>query len=73
MEQKKLIIAVLANSFQAYRDFIRDNFNPNEKYIRIHNVESMIGLRFNRVERARDFLNMKDPYDLIDRLKQRML
>lgn len=67
------VVAVISNSFTAFRDHIVNTPGYTSiKYIRVYDKESSCGHRFDRIEESKDGFRVKDYNELLRHLKTRL-
>ncbi len=69
---KTKIVAIIANTVQAFRMRASDIAVENEIYIRVYDKESGAGRRFSRIELAYDWSDVRNAYELKEWLKTRL-
>lgn len=72
-ENKIIVVAILANSFDAYRKAVASEFHHNESYVKISKKEDAAERRFNKIVKALDYRNIKDYPELTEWLERRLV
>lgn len=66
------VVAVLCLRGKEFKEFEKNNKKDNESFIWIYDYKQVLGRQFDRIEKVRDWYEMKNAYEILEGIQIRL-